>query len=296
MRGSPPDRTARNRSASRSASWRRLVVRGGRALARAGVGRHFGLAVRGLLVHLFGESAGPAKATVLSECKRSEGDPGFLTWFSPCGTSILEHAIPGFNSGFSRFAYKFHRGIGPGLCSIMAMWRFLMTVDPRALPRAIFSVALVCCPALRDLAFSGWLTIPEAIPETPAGLYARSGQASPPFNAGGCSSCHAVPAAPPYQARRRPRALPVTVRTFLCANIIPRCKRRIGRCERSRDFRQCGHKGLRQPERITSRPFPIRLSMRRSRMFVDPFCLSETLTPVGSGARSPSAVSVQASA
>ena len=78
------------------------------------------------------------------------------------------------------------------------------------------------------------------------------------FNAGGCSSCHAVPGQPDRLKLGGGLAIPSPFGTFYAPNISPDPADGIGRWTEA-DFVTRGDAGaFRRPALITFRPFPIR--------------------------------------
>lgn len=100
-------------------------------------------------------------------------------------------------------------------------------MDRRVLKRI---VVIAVCAAVAALAAFWWLTIPASIAAT--ALPARTpdlanGQTT--FNAGGCSSCHAVPAQPDRTRLGGGLAIPSPFGTFHVPNISPDPNDGIGR-------------------------------------------------------------------
>ena len=113
-----------------------------------------------------------------------------------------------------------------------------------------------------------WLTIPAVVaasslpPRTP-----NLANGLTMFNAGGCSSCHAVPNQPDRLKLGGGLAIPSPFGTFYAPNISPDPTDGIGRWSEA-EFRHRGAQGhLAGRARIISRRFPMRpTSTPRSRM------------------------------
>src|SRR3954451_13745120 len=94
----------------------------------------------------------------------------------------------------------------------------------------------VVVAGVAGLAIFWWLTIPATVPASALAAYApnpANGQAV--FNAGGCSSCHAVPAQPERTRLGGGLAIPSPFGTFYAPNISPDAADGIGRWSES-DF------------------------------------------------------------
>src|SRR4051812_32397790 len=103
----------------------------------------------------------------------------------------------------------------------------LVTMDQRMLRRIFLALVLAGAGAI---AVFWWLTIPAVIPAAALPAYtanAANGQAV--FNAGGCSSCHAVPAQPERTRLGGGLAIPSPFGTFYAPNISPDVADGIGR-------------------------------------------------------------------
>src|SRR4051812_49583507 len=120
----------------------------------------------------------------------------------------------------------------------------LVTMDQRMLRRIFLALVLAGAGAI---AVFWWLTIPAVIPAAALPAYtanAANGQAV--FNAGGCSSCHAVPAQPERTRLGGGLAIPSPFGTFYAPNISPDPADGIGRWSEA-DFVTAGAGGAAPP-------------------------------------------------
>src|SRR6195256_1183386 len=94
--------------------------------------------------------------------------------------------------------------------------------------RRIF-LAVVVAPAVGFTIF-WWLTIPAVVPASALPAYTPNpANGLTTFNAGGCSSCHAVPAQPDRTRLGGGLAIPSPFGTFYVPNISPDPTDGIGR-------------------------------------------------------------------
>jgi mono/diheme cytochrome c family protein len=100
-------------------------------------------------------------------------------------------------------------------------------VDGRMLRRLFLSLMIV---AVAGFAIFWWLTIPAVIPADALPAYTPSlANGLTTFNAGGCASCHAVPAQPDRTRLGGGLAIPSPFGTFYAPNISPDNADGIGR-------------------------------------------------------------------
>ena len=124
------------------------------------------------------------------------------------------------------------------------------------MPRRIFLSAVLAGAAA--LGIYAWLTAPPIMLAITTPAYTPDlANGLTTFNAGGCSSCHAVPGQPDRARLGGGLAIPSPFGTFYAPNISPDPVDGIGRWTEA-EFVRAVTQGFRQPDFITFRPFPIR--------------------------------------
>jgi hypothetical protein len=161
------------------------------------------------------------------------------------------------------------------------------------MPRRIF-LAVVLAGAVA-VGIYGWLTAPPIMSTVTAPAYAPNlSNGLTTFNAGGCSSCHAVPGQPDRTRLGGGLAIPSPFGTFYAPNISPDPVDGIGRWTEA-EFVRAVTKGI-SPAGVHYFPaFPY-TSYQHARLedIRDLFCLSKNACPgIRQGARSRRAVPIQ---
>ena len=156
-------------------------------------------------------------------------------------------------------------------------------MDRRAVRTAIFALVVA---GIAGFGLFWWLTIPAVVPATALPVYtADPANGLLIFNAGGCSSCHAVPGQPDRTKLGGGLAIPSPFGTFYAPNISPDLADGIGRWSEA-DFVTAVTKGTSPAATHYFPAFPYTSYQHaRSQDVRDLFAYLKTLPPVSGRVR-----------